>query len=62
MKVAVEIAIMATDAGLLSSLTEVISIAGTGSGADTAIVLKPAFARKFTDLEIRVILAKPRSG
>jgi len=60
MKVAVEIAIMAADAGLLDISSEVISIAGTGEGADTAIVLKPTYARKFMDLEIREILTKPR--
>lgn len=60
MKVAVEIAIMASDAGLLDTTNEVISIAGTGDGADTALVLKPAYARKFKELEIREILAKPR--
>lgn len=60
MKVAVEIAIMAADAGLLDTKSEAISIAGTGEGADTAILLKPAYARKFMDLEIREILAKPR--
>lgn len=60
MKVAVEITLMAAEAGLLDIDREVISIAGTGDGADTAIVLKPAYARKFTDVEIREILAKPR--
>lgn len=48
------------DAGLLDLSREVISIAGSGEGADTAIVLKPAYSRKFMDLEIREILAKPR--
>jgi hypothetical protein len=62
MKVAVEVAIMAADAGLLDVSREVIAVAGAGEGADTAIVLKPAYARKFKDLEIREILAKPRSG
>lgn len=61
MKVAVEIAIMASDAGLLDTNDEVISIAGTSGGADTALVLKPAYARKFKELEIREILAKPRN-
>ncbi len=41
---------------------EVIAIGGTDRGADTAIVIKPAYARKFKDLQIREILAKPRSG
>ena len=42
MKVALEIVYMAADAGLLPMDEDVISIAGTGKGADTAIVAKPA--------------------
>ena len=60
MKVAVECLLMAADAGLLDMSQEVIAIAGTGSGADTAIVCKPAYPRLFHQLEIREILAKPR--
>ena len=60
MKVAVEIALMAADAGLLEVEEEAIAIGGTGAGADTAIVIKPAYSRNFEDLEIREILAKPR--
>ena len=62
MKVAVEVAIMAADAGLLDPSREAIAVAGTDEGADTAIVLKPAYARKFKELEIREILAKPRNA
>jgi hypothetical protein len=60
MKVAVECLLMAAEAGLLDMTREVIAIAGTGGGADTAIVCKPAYPRTFLDLEIREILAKPR--
>lgn len=60
MKVAVECALMAADAGLLDMKSDVISIAGSGRGADTAILIKPVFARKFTELRIKEILAKPR--
>jgi hypothetical protein len=60
MKVAVECLMMAADAGLLDMSQEVISIAGTSSGADTAIVCKPAYPRTFLGLEIREVLAKPR--
>ena len=60
MKVAVEVALMAADAGLLDMSQEVISVAGTGEGADTAIVLKPAYARRFHEMHIKEILAKPR--
>jgi uncharacterized protein len=60
MKVAVECVLMAADAGLLDMGQEVIAVAGTGSGADTAIVCKPAYPRTFHELEIREVLAKPR--
>ena len=60
MKVAVECLLMAADAGLLDTSQEVIAIAGTSDGADTAIVCKPAYPRTFHKLEIREVLAKPR--
>src|SRR4030042_5606742 len=41
-KVAVEIALMAADAGLIRPEEEVIAIGGSGKGADTALVLRPA--------------------
>jgi len=62
MKVAVECAVMAAEAGELSVDEEAIAIAGSSTGADTAIVIKPAYAHSFLDLEIREILAKPRSA
>lgn len=60
MKVAVEITLMAADAGLIRTDREALAIAGTGKGADTALVVKPANAQTFFDLEIREILCKPR--
>lgn len=60
MKVAVEITLMAADAGLIRTDREAIAIAGTGKGADTALVVKPSNAQTFFDLEIREILCKPR--
>jgi hypothetical protein len=62
MKVCVEITLMAADAGLIPVGREVIAIAGTGEGADTAIVVNPTYPRKFLALEIREIIAKPREG
>lgn len=59
-KVAVEISIMAADAGLIPTKEEVIAIGGSGSGADSALVLKPAHMNNFFDLEIREIIAMPR--
>lgn len=60
MKVAVECLLMAAEAGFVEMDKEVIAVGGTGSGADTAIVCKPAYARTILDLEIREVLAKPR--
>ena len=60
-KVCVEIAIMAADAGLIPVDREVITIGGTGRGAETALVMKPATASRFFNLEIREIIAKPRN-
>lgn len=60
MKVAVECVLMAADAGMLDMTQEVISVAGSGDGADTAIVCWPAYPRTFHELEIREVLAKPR--
>ncbi len=59
-KVAIEIAVMAADAGALSG-NDIISIGGTGRGADTALVLKPAHMSNFFDLRIREIICKPRN-
>lgn len=60
MKVVCEIALMAADAGLVRTGEEVIAIAGTGRGADTAVVLVPANAQSFFDMRILEILCKPR--
>jgi hypothetical protein len=60
MKVVVEIAVMAADAGLVRTDEQVIAIAGTGKGADTAVVLKSANAQTFFDLQVLEILCKPR--
>jgi hypothetical protein len=61
MKVAVEIAAMAADAGLIPVDRDVVSIAGTGRGADTAIVVQPANSSRVFDTIIKEIIAKPRS-
>jgi hypothetical protein len=58
-KVAVEIALMAADAGLIRTDEDVISIGGTKDGADTALVLRPSTSARCLDLKIREILCKP---
>jgi hypothetical protein len=59
-KVCLEIACMAADAGLVSVKKETICIAGTGTGADTAVVLTPANAQGFFELKVHEIVCKPR--
>ena len=67
MKVAVEISLMAVDAGLITDAgnQEIISIGGTSKGIDTAIAVRPTSTTRFFDkergVEIREIIAMPRS-
>jgi hypothetical protein len=60
-KVCCEIVMMATDAGLLPESEEVLAVAGTAKGADTVMVLKSAASKRFLDLRVLEILAKPRA-
>jgi uncharacterized protein len=59
-KVAVEVTIMAADAGTLSG-HDIIAIGGSSKGADTALVVKPAHQSSFFDLRVREIICKPRN-
>ena len=59
-KVVCEIALMAADAGLVRRGEDIIVVAGTGQGADTAAVITPANSHRFFDLKVREILCKPR--
>ncbi len=58
-KVCVEIVLMACDGGLVESGEKVIAVAGTGAGADTAIVVTEAPSHRLTDLHIHEIICKP---
>ncbi len=58
-KVAIEIALMAADAGLIKTDEDVISIGGTVTGVDTALLLKPAHTQNFFDLKVKKIICKP---
>jgi hypothetical protein len=59
LKVAVEISIMAADAGTLSG-RDIVAIGGSGRGADAALVLKPANQSDLFDMRIREVICKPR--
>lgn len=59
-KIAIEAAVMATDAGLLNEGEEVVSCAGTFKGLDTALVVKTAYsAHLFGEFVVKEIIAKP---
>lgn len=58
-KVAVEVATMAIDAGAIPDGEKVIAIGGTGRGSDSALVLTPAHAAKILDTKIHEVITKP---
>lgn len=58
-KVCAEIAMMAADAGLVRTDEDVVCIAGTGRGADTAWVVRPTNTHMFPRLRMRACLCKP---
>lgn len=59
-KVAVECCLMAADAGEIPVDRDVVAVAGTGGGSDSAIVLRPANQNRFFELKVREIVAMPR--
>lgn len=59
-KVCCEIVMMAVDAGLIPEGEEVLAVAGTARGADTVMLLKSAASKRFLELRVLEILAKPR--
>jgi hypothetical protein len=59
MKVCVEMILMAVDSGCVASGEKVIAIAGTGRGADTAVVALAASSRDLPNLHITEIICKP---
>jgi hypothetical protein len=58
-KVCVEIRLMAGNAGLVSEGEEVVVVAGTGRGADTALVMTGATSGNLKAMHISRILCKP---
>ncbi len=60
-KVCVEIVMMACDAGMIPQGKPVLAIAGTGKGADTVLYVLGRNSRKFFDMKILDVVAKPKS-
>lgn len=59
-KVVVEITAMSADAGLIP-FSDIIAVAGTGRGADTAAVIKANSSNKFFDIKLKEYLVKPKN-
>ena len=59
-KVGVEIVMEACDAGLIPEAEEVVAVGGTGKGADTVLIIESAASKRFLDLKVLEIVAKPR--
>jgi len=58
-KVCFEIILIAVDGGRVAPGEKVIAVAGTGRGADTAVVAIAASSSKLSDLHITEIICKP---
>jgi hypothetical protein len=58
-KVCAEITAMACDAGLVPP-SDVIAVAGTRQGADTACLMRADSSNRFFNIKVREILAKPK--
>ncbi len=59
-KVCCEMVMMTADAGLIPEGEEIVAVAGTGRGADTVSVIRAAASKRFLDLRVLEIPAKPR--
>ena len=59
MKVCVEVAVMAAEAGFITPDEEVVAVGGSGTGADTAVIMKPAYAAGMFDTKFKAILCMP---
>lgn len=58
-KVTVEVAVMALDAGLIPYGEDIIAIGGTGKGVDTAVVIRPDYSANILNTYISEIICKP---
>jgi hypothetical protein len=59
MKVCLEVSVMAAEAGLITPDEEVVAVGGSGTGADTAVIMQPAYAASMFDTRFRTILCMP---
>ena len=53
---------MAADAGMIPADRDVVVIAGSSRGSDTAVIIKPANSRRLFDMVVKEIIAKPNNA
>jgi hypothetical protein len=58
-KVCVEITMMAVDSNVVPSGKQVVAVAGSHAGADTAMVLVAAESCRMRDMKLQEIICKP---
>jgi len=59
-KVCVEILLMACDGGMVDRGEQVLVVAGSGRGADTAMLATASTSNRIKDVKVHEILCKPR--
>ena len=59
MKVCLEVAVMAAEAGFITPDEEVVAVGGSGTGADTAVIMKPAYAASMFETKFKAVLCMP---
>jgi len=59
MKVCLEVGVMAAEAGFVTPDEEVVVVGGSGTGADTAVIMKPAYAASMFDTRFKAVLCMP---
>lgn len=59
MKVCVEAAVMAAEHGFITPEEDVVVAAGSGHGADTAVVMRAGYAATMFDTKFRAVLCMP---
>ena len=61
-KVSLEMALMVSDSGLIKDISkDIICIAGTGKGLDTAWVVTPAYTNQLFNLKMKIPICKPKN-
>jgi len=59
MKVCLEVAVMAAEAGFVTPDEEDVVVGGSGTGADTAVIMKPAYAASMFETKFKAVLCMP---